>query len=123
LLVPQDRELRAAAIHAHAVDTGRGWKITKGSTGSFVDQVVALSMACLAATTSQVDVGQPAMQFKSPVIVTQHKDTGAVTVFGAPQDQKGPPAHYTRAGQLMQQPEPWRPWVGSWGIRTDDKLY
>jgi hypothetical protein len=114
LIVPQDRELRAAAIHAAAVDTGRGWRLTKSSTSNFIDQIVALSMACLAATRAADIADQPAMQFQSPIIGVRNRDTNEVVYHGSPHDPKGVPAHYLRQNQGDR---PWEPYVDAYGIR------
>jgi phage terminase large subunit-like protein len=114
LVVRPDPEMRHAVTRAAVVEVGRGWKLTKNAQGDKIDSVVALSMACLGAVTQGETVEQE-MQFQSPVIVTQHKDTGAVTVFGGPQDTQGPPSHYLKQNQGDR---PWEAYIDQYGVRA-----
>ena len=49
LIVYPDAEIRTAVSHAVALESTRGWRLTKGATSHKIDVVVALSLACLAA--------------------------------------------------------------------------
>jgi hypothetical protein len=119
LVVRPDPEMRHAITRAACVEVGRGWRLAKNSQGDKIDSVVALSMAVLGAVTQGEAAEAPAMEFQSPVIVTQHKDTGEVTVYGGPKDPLGPPSHYLKQNQGAR---PWEPYIGEYGIRTE-KLY
>jgi hypothetical protein len=48
-----DDDIRLAMSHAIAVESGSGWKITKGKSRHKVDVVVAMAMACHACMESQ----------------------------------------------------------------------
>jgi hypothetical protein len=52
LAVYPDRELRDHAINAVAVDSGRGWKLSKEKASRKIDGLVALSFAALSAIAS-----------------------------------------------------------------------
>jgi phage terminase large subunit-like protein len=120
LVVPPDQEeMRLTIIRAAVTETGRGVRIVKGSDDAKIDSLIALAMACWGAVTEGEVVEPSAMTFASPIITSKNRDTGQVTVFGAPQDPKVP-SHYLKQNQGA---EPWRNWVSSYGIRTPDKLY
>ena len=53
LTVYPDKDMRLAVSRAVAVETPRGWKITKEKTSHKIDVVVALAMAALGAVESQ----------------------------------------------------------------------
>jgi hypothetical protein len=92
-----------------AVDTGRGLRLAKSSSTSFIDQILALSMACYAATTSLDPADQgAATQWSMPIIAVRNTDSEEIS-SGAPQPNNVP-THYIRAGQLQQQLEP-RAWA------------
>ena len=49
IIVYPDAEIRTAVSHAVALESTRGWRLTKAATSHKIDVVVALSLACLAA--------------------------------------------------------------------------
>jgi phage terminase large subunit-like protein len=51
LIVYPDAAMRLAVGHSVAIETSRGWRITKQSKGHKIDVVVALGMACWAAVS------------------------------------------------------------------------
>jgi hypothetical protein len=53
LAVPADPVLRLAVSRAVAVETGRGWRISKEKQSHKIDVVIALAMACHAAVEGQ----------------------------------------------------------------------
>jgi phage terminase large subunit-like protein len=57
LIAYPDAELRLAVSRAVAVESSRGWKISKATASHKIDLVVALAMACYAAVQGQ---GEPA---------------------------------------------------------------
>jgi phage terminase large subunit-like protein len=56
LLVYPDPTIRLAIARAVAVETPRGWRISKATQSHKIDVVVALAMACYAAVTYQNEV-------------------------------------------------------------------
>lgn len=58
LQVYPDPAMRLAASRSVALETSRGWRITKEKASHKIDIIVALAMACLGAIEGQVrDVG------------------------------------------------------------------
>ena len=53
LLVYPDRDMRLAISRAVAVETPRGWRISKVTASHKIDVVVALAMSCLASVQGQ----------------------------------------------------------------------
>jgi len=66
LVVYPDADIRLAVSRAVAVETSRGWKISKQTASHKIDVVVALGMAALGAV--QGGVSRPPLNFSSEVM-------------------------------------------------------
>jgi phage terminase large subunit-like protein len=57
LIVYPDADIKAAVNHAVAIETARGWRITKEKASHKIDLVIALAQAALGAVKNQSGVG------------------------------------------------------------------
>jgi hypothetical protein len=55
LMLYPDANMRLAVSRAVAIETPRGWRISKATQSHKIDVIVALAMACHAAVTAQAD--------------------------------------------------------------------